>query len=163
MGDTLKIYTIKDTKEEKILRKVSSPVKVEEIKSESFQTFLDQLLQTALSSEKQVGVQSAGISAPQVGKNIRVVYILSDKEDNFELMINPEITITDMKQDIDYEGCLSVPGIEGPVSRYKRVKVEYYDRKGKKQKKTFKGMEAREIQHEADHLDGILFIDRIEK
>ena len=163
MGNTLKIYTTKEAKEEKILRKISSPVKVEEIKSESFQTFLDQLLQTALSSEKQVGVQSAGISAPQVGKNIRVVYILSDKEDNFELMINPEITITDMKQDIDYEGCLSVPGIEGPVSRYKKVKVEYYDRKGKKQKKTFKGMEAREIQHEADHLDGILFIDRIEK
>lgn len=163
MGNTLKIFTIDNPKEEKVLRTVSKNVKLEEIFNPEFQKFLDQLLQTALTSEKQVGVQSAGISAPQVGKNLRVFYILKKDSDDFELFINPEVTIANMKQDIDWEGCLSVPGVEDAVSRYKKVKVTYLDREGKKHKAIFKGMEAREIQHELDHLDGILFIDRIEE
>lgn len=163
MSNTLKIYTIEDPKEEEILRNISDYIKEEDISSEFFQNFLDKLLQTAVSSERQVGVQSAGISAPQVGKNWRVFYILDNKGEKFELFINPEVTITDMKQDVDYEGCISVPNREEPVSRYKKVKVEYLDKNGKKQRKTFKGMESREIQHELDHLDGILFIDRMEK
>ena len=163
MTNTLRILTIENPKDEKVLRKISNYVDQEEIITEEFQTFLDQLLQTAVSSEKQIGVQSAGISAPQVGKNIRVFYILNSGEDKFELFINPEVTIANMKQDEDWEGCLSVPGIEEPVSRYKKVKVTYLDRGGNLKKETFRGMEAREIQHELDHLDGILFIDRIEK
>jgi peptide deformylase len=163
MNNTLRIFTINNPKEEKVLRTVSRQVKHDEISNPEFQKFLDQLLQTALTSEKQVGVQSAGISAPQVGKNLRVFYILRKDTENFELFINPEVTIASMKQDIDWEGCLSVPGVEDAVSRYKKVKVVYLDREGKKHKATFKGIEAREIQHELDHLDGILFIDRIEE
>lgn len=163
MEDILKILTIKDPDEEKILRTVSEPVTLEEIKAEEFQKFLNQLLQTAVSSEDQVGVQSAGISAPQVGRNIKAIYILREGTSDFELLINPEITVTDTKQDIDYEGCLSVPGVEEPVSRYKKVKAVYLDKNGNKKKETFKGLEAREVQHEIDHLNGILFIDRIEE
>ena len=163
MSNTLKILTIEEPKEEKILRSISNYVKLEDIKTKEFQKFLDQLLQTAKLSEEQVGVASAGISAPQVGKNIRVFYILDSKGENFNLFINPEVTITDMKQDLDWEGCLSVPGMEEKVLRYRKVKVSYIDKHGKKQRNTFRKMEAREIQHELDHLDGILFIDRIEK
>jgi peptide deformylase len=163
MIDTLKILTIENSKEEEILRNISKDVSLEDIETESFQQFLNQLLQTAQSSEEQVGVASAGISAPQVGKNVRVFYILDSKGENFELFINPEVTVRDMKQDLDWEGCLSVPGVEEKVLRYRKVKVSYVDKDGRKQKKIFKNMEAREIQHELDHLDGILFIDRIEK
>ncbi len=161
MLDTLKILTIKNPKEEKILRKISRPVEMEELTSEDFKIFLDKLLQTAVSSEKLVGVQSAGISAPQVGKNIRVFYILDKDGNNFELLINPEVTILDMKQEDEFEGCLSVPDVEEVVSRYKKIKAVYLDRNGNRKRKVFKGIEAREIQHELDHLDGILFIDRI--
>lgn len=161
MPDTLKILTIKNPKEEKILRKISRPVEMEELTSEDFKIFLDKLLQTAVSSEKLVGVQSAGISAPQVGKNIRVFYILDKDGNNFELLINPEVTILDMKQEDEFEGCLSVPDVEEVVSRYKKIKAVYLDRNGNRKRKIFKGIEAREIQHELDHLDGILFIDRI--
>jgi len=161
MSDTLKILTIKNSKEEEILRKISHSVSAEELKSEDFKIFLDRLLQTAVSSEKLVGVQSAGISAPQVGKNIRVFYILNRDGNNFELFINPEITILDMKQEDEFEGCLSVPEVEEIVPRYKKLKAVYLDKNGNRKKKIFKGIEAREIQHEIDHLDGILFIDRI--
>jgi len=68
-----------------------------------------------------------------------------------------------MKQDLDWEGCLSIPGVEEKVLRYKKVRVSYIDKNADKQRKTFKKMEAREIQHEFDHLEGILFIDRIEE
>ena len=163
MSNTLKILTIENLKEEEILRNISKDVSLENIETEEFQQFLGQLLQTANSSEEQIGVQSAGISAPQVGKNLRIFYILDSKGEHFELFINPEVTITDMKQDLDWEGCLSVPGVEEKVLRYRKVKVSYLDKDGKEQRKTFKHMEAREIQHELDHLDGILFIDRIEK
>jgi len=163
MSNTLKILTIENPKEEEILRTISNDVNLEDIKTKEFQEFLEQLRLTAERSEEQVGVASAGISAPQVGKNIRVFYILDSKEEKFKLFVNPELTIIDMKQDLDWEGCLSIPGVEEKVLRYGKVKVSYIDRKGKKQRKTFKGMEAREIQHESDHLDGILFIDRIKK
>jgi peptide deformylase len=84
MINTLKILTIENPKEEDILRDISKNVKTEGIKTEEFQIFLDQLLQTAKLSEEQVCVQSAGISAPQVGRNLRVFYILDNKGKKFE-------------------------------------------------------------------------------
>jgi len=162
MSNTLKILTIEKPKEEEILRTISNDVNLEDIKTKEFQEFLEQLRLTAEKSEEQVGVASAGISAPQVGKNIRVFYILDSKEEKFKLFVNPELTIIDMKQDLDWEGCLSIPGVEEKVLRYKKVRVSYIDKNGDRQRKTFKKMEAREIQHEFDHLEGILFIDRIE-
>lgn len=162
MSNVLKIFTIENAEEEKFLRKISNPVAMEELKSEDFRTFLDKLLQTAVSSEKTVGVASAGISAPQVGKSLRIFYILDKNGKKFNLFINPEITILDMKQDKEFEGCLSIPNVEEIVPRYKKVKITYLDRNGKRQRKVLKGIEAREAQHELDHLDGILFIDRID-
>ena len=166
MRNVLKILTINNPEEEKILRTTSRDVNQEEIKSDEFSKFLDQLLQTALTSEEQVGVQSAGISAPQVGKNLRVFYILNNETKKFDLFINPHIIYSSpsegLEQDIQQEGCLSVPGREEDVARYKRIEIQYLNAKGEKEKRVLKDLDAREAQHENDHLDGILFIDRIE-
>jgi peptide deformylase len=163
MSKSLHILTIDNPKEEKVLRSKSQDIKLEKLEEKDFREFLEDLKETAESSEEQVGVQSAGISAPQVGKNIRVFYILDSKGEKFKLFVNPKIDIINLKQDIEYEGCLSVPNVEEPVARYKKIRVTYIDENGKKQRGIFKDMEAREIQHEADHLEGILFIDKIEK
>jgi peptide deformylase len=157
----LKIYTIEDPKEEKLLRKVSVDVDKDEILSDDFQEFLDNLLYTAKTSEEQVGVESGGISAPQVGVTKRVSYIFNYDTGEFEVLINPEVKNIGNKTDIDIEGCLSVPNVEDNVERYKKIKVKYIDREGNKINRRFAGLNARVVQHEVDHLDGVLFIDKI--
>ncbi|HCC68075.1 TPA: peptide deformylase [Patescibacteria group bacterium] len=156
----LKIYTIENSKEEKILRAISKDVTQEELKTEEFQQFLDNLLHTALTSEEQVGVESGGISAPQVGVSKKVSYILNYDTGKFELIINPQVQNIGEKTNIDIEGCLSIPNIEKNVQRYNKIKVKYMDRKGNKVKRRFNGINARVVQHEDDHLKGVLFIDK---
>jgi peptide deformylase len=157
----LKIYTIEDPKEEKLLREVSIDVDKNEILSDEFQKFLDNLLYTAKTSEEQVGVESGGISAPQVGVTKRVSYIFNYDTGEFEVLINPEVKNIGNKTDIDIEGCLSIPNVEENVKRYKKIKVKYIDREGNKINRRFTGLNARVVQHEVDHLDGVLFIDKI--
>ncbi len=156
----LKIFTIEDSKEEKLLRKVSREVDRDEIENKDFQQFLKDLLHTARTSEEQVGIESGGISAPQVGVSKRVVYILNYDTGEFELLINPVVQSIGSKRDIDIEGCLSIPNIEKNVERYKKIKIKYIDNEGKKVNRRFTGLNARVIQHEVDHLDGVLFIDK---
>jgi peptide deformylase len=157
----LKIYTIKDKNEEIILRKKSEDVTLEELKSEEFQKFLKDLLHTAKTSEEQVGIESGGISAPQVGVNKKVIYILNYDTDDFELILNPVVQNIGNKTDIDLEGCLSVPNVEKNVERFKKIKVKYMDQNGNIIKRRFSGLNARVVQHEDDHLNGILFIDKV--
>ena len=157
----LKIHTIEDPKEEKILRKISTEVDLNEVKSPEFQEFLEDLFYTAKTSEEQVGVESGGISAPQVGVNKRVSYILNYDSGEFEVLINPVVQNIGNKTDIDIEGCLSIPNIEESVERFRKIKVRYVDREGKKVNRRFSGLNARIVQHEVDHLDGVLFIDKI--
>ena len=156
----LKIFTIEDPKEEKILRKISKDVSIEEIKSEDFQQFLKDLLFTAKNSEDQVGIESGGISAPQVGVNKRVVYIFNYETEEFEVLINPVVQNIGNKTEIDIEGCLSVPNTEKNVKRFKKIKVKYIDKGGQKVNRRFTGLNSRVVQHENDHLDGVLFIDK---
>ncbi|MCK9415056.1 MAG: peptide deformylase [Candidatus Dojkabacteria bacterium] len=156
----LKIFTIEDPKEEKILRKISKDVSIEEIKSEDFQQFLKDLLFTAKNSEDQVGIESGGISAPQVGVNKRVVYIFNYETEEFEVLINPVVQNIGNKTEIDIEGCLSVPNTEKNVKRFKKIKVKYIDKEGQKVNRRFTGLNSRVVQHENDHLDGVLFIDK---
>jgi peptide deformylase len=156
----LKIYTIEDKNEEKILRSKSNNVTMEELRTEEFQEFLQDLLHTALTSEEQVGVESGGISAPQVGVNKNVIYMLNYDTGDFELIINPEIQNIGEKSNIDIEGCLSVPNREEKVERFNKIKVKYIDKNGNKVKRRFNGINARVMQHEYDHLNGILFIDK---
>ena len=100
------------------------------------------------------------LAAPQVGKAIQVVVIdVDDDKHGLIELINPKI-IRKSGCEVDTEGCLSVPEIFGDVERAAKVTVEYYNRRGKKQKMTGNGLLARCIQHELDHLEGTLFIDK---
>jgi peptide deformylase len=161
MSKQLEIYTIANKKEEKVLRKKSSQISKSQIQSPKFKKFLEDLLYTAQHSEEQVNVPAGGISAPQVGRNIRVSYILNYTTNQWQLLINPEVEPNGFTKISTIEGCLSVPNREGRVMRYKKVKVKYQDKDGIWKKKKFEDYNAITIQHELDHLEGILFIDKI--
>lgn len=109
--------------------------------------------------ETMVANDGVGIAAPQVGKNQRIALVEVDEGDKFEL-INPEI-IEAKGESIDVEGCLSIPHVYGTVKRADEVTVRYYDRDGEEIEVTAFGYLARAFQHEIDHLDGILFIDKM--
>ena len=99
----------------------------------------------------------AGLAAPQIGVNLRAVVI--DLEEGYFEMINPKILSVKGEQRGE-EGCLSVKGKYGVVTRPNKVKAEYRDRHGKKHTVTGTGLFARCMCHEFDHLDGILYIDK---
>ncbi|NMP57542.1 peptide deformylase [Enterococcus mundtii] len=109
--------------------------------------------------ETMVANDGVGIAAPQVGKNQRIAIVEVDEGDKFEL-INPEI-IEAKGESIDVEGCLSIPHVYGTVKRADEVTVRYYDRDGEEIEVAAFGYLARAFQHEIDHLDGILFIDKM--
>lgn len=111
-------------------------------------------------AETMYKANGIGLAAPQIGKTIQVVVIdVDDDKHGLIEMINPKI-IRKSGYEVDSEGCLSVPEIFGDVERATKVTVEYYNRRGKKQKMTGNGLLARCIQHELDHLEGTLFIDK---
>ena len=99
-----------------------------------------------------------GLAAPQVGILKRIVVI--DVGDGVHALINPEI-LRQSGEEIDYEGCLSIPGIRGRVKRPAHVVVRALDPDGKERKLRANGLLARAVCHETDHLDGILFIDKV--
>lgn len=107
-------------------------------------------------AETMYEANGIGIAAPQVGEAMRMVVI--DIGDGIIELVNPKITFREGSE-TDSEGCLSVPGIFGEVERAAKVKVEFLDRRGKRKHITAKGLLARCIQHELDHLEGVLFID----
>lgn len=141
-----------------LLRKKSIAIDLMRLKDKKFQDFLEDLEETMIKKD------GAGLAAPQTGNNIRVVVINYNNRNIF--LINPEITKKSWARETEEEGCLSVLDEHGeivyaPVERHKKINCLYYDRQGKKQKINAEKMLARVIQHEVDHLDGILFIDRL--
>ena len=100
-----------------------------------------------------------GLAAPQVGILQRVIVIAPDGERPTAL-INPKIVVSEGEQ-TGQEGCLSIPGLYGDVKRSLYIEVEAMDRKGRELTYELEGMPARIVQHEIDHLDGILFIDKV--
>lgn len=109
--------------------------------------------------------QGVGLAAPQVGINKRLlVYNQSgDKKKWLDeiVMVNPQIVEFSEAKDVDIEGCLSFPDMDGDVERSKWIKVEAMNLKGKKIKRKFTGWEARIFQHEYDHLQGVVYIDHL--
>jgi len=111
--------------------------------------------------ETMIATKGVGISAPQVGVNERICLItINDQKDTFP-MINPVILEKSEETGTETEGCLSLPRQWGPVARSILVKVKFIDAKGKEQVMIFEDFEARIVQHETDHLNGILFIDHV--
>ena len=108
---------------------------------------------------------SAAMAAPQMGVNKRIIIIRDDMEDkknaHFTALINPEVTKTEGKTVVDFEGCLSVPKIYGKVPRPLKVRVKAKTEDGKEVRIKATGELARTLLHEIDHLNGILFIDHI--
>jgi peptide deformylase len=135
-----------------ILRKKSTLVDLKKINEKDFKILIEDMKHTML---KKDGV---GLAAPQIGKNKRIITV--NTKDGVIAMINPRIINKSFLKEWDEEGCLSVPGIYGKVKRSKKLKCEFFDMDKKKNIISAQGFFARIIQHEIDHLDGILFIDK---
>jgi peptide deformylase len=114
-------------------------------------------------------LSGAGLAAPQIGVSARVV--IFELRDNpryphiaavpYTVLVNPLVTPLTAEQDEGWEGCLSVPGMRGLVPRYRRVRYRGFDQYGTPIDRTVEGFHARVVQHEVDHLDGILFPQRV--
>ena len=126
--------------------------KIADPKSPEIKELVFDMLETL---EKNNGL---GLAAPQVGKSVRLCVIKIDGKTY--ILINPKIKSKSWKKEILEEGCLSFPGKFIPIKRSRKVKVEARNRNGEKFTITGEGMLARALQHEIDHLDGMLFIDR---
>lgn len=111
--------------------------------------------------ETMYSAKGVGLAAPQIGSNLRICVI--DVDDKTYTLINPQITSKSTKKVVCEEGCLSFPNKFFPISRFSEVQVRYIDEMGKAQKIKGHGLLSRALQHELDHLDGILFVDRIKK
>lgn len=133
-----------------VLRQVCEPVQK-----------IDKKLQRLLRdmAETMYDAEGVGLAAPQIGVLKRIVVI--DVGDDLGLleMINPEITLREGSA-VGPEGCLSVPDFEGEVERASHIECEFTDRNGKRLKLTAEGLLAVCVQHELDHLDGVLFVDK---
>lgn len=146
-----------------ILRKKTQNISKEFLLSDEF----GRLMSDMADSMKHYG--GIGIAAPQIGIDLQVAIIeltglnRYGKEVDLPLtvFINPRITYLTTDTQGFWEGCLSVPGLRGFVERPEKVKVEYIDREGKEQEIVAEGFLATVLQHELDHLEGILYIDRI--
>jgi peptide deformylase len=145
-----------------VLRVKARPMERGEIQRPAFQKFIDDMIETM---NEYRGI---GLAAPQVHESVRLVIvgIQRDEDDDDSKMeivplINPEITVVGDTVAEGWEGCLSIPEVRGRVPRAHEIRVRAYDRKGNRIDRLFKGFAARVVQHETDHLDGVLFIDRM--
>ncbi|PKP52808.1 MAG: peptide deformylase [Bacteroidetes bacterium HGW-Bacteroidetes-1] len=123
----------------------------------------DLLSERMLATVNDPNHAGVGIAAPQVSVNRRLILVQRfDKDDKpFETIFNPEIIYSSDSVHSRIEGCLSIPEIRDTVTRSWTIEVLYYNSKGKKIQETVEGFTARIFQHEIDHLNGILFTDRI--
>jgi peptide deformylase len=144
-----------------VLRAIARLVEPSEIQHRGFQRFVDDMIETM---NEYRGI---GLAAPQVHESVRfiVVGIQDDDEDEASVeivpLVNPEITALGSELVEGWEGCLSIPEMRGRVPRAAKIRLQALDRRGKWIDRTLEGFAARVVQHEADHLDGVLFIDRM--
>jgi len=144
------------------LLKISAPV--EKFNDKDLDVLIQDMIETMKAND------GAGLAAPQIGIFKRVVIFGFESNDRypdaeevpFTVLINPIIKAKGQKKVNDWEGCLSVPGLRGVVPRYDSIYYEGYDEKGTKIERDVDGFHARVVQHECDHLDGILYPMMIE-
>ena len=147
-----------------ILRQPTRMLTREELLSEEIQSFLDDLVETMREAS------GAGLAANQVYQSLRICAV--EVRDNsrypyrpnipLTILVNPILTPASDETFVNYEGCLSVPNLRGQVRRHCEVHVEALDREGNSISTVVKGMTAATYQHEVDHLEGKIFLDRVE-
>ncbi len=138
-----------------ILRRPTSEVDPSRLGSSEMTTLIRDMTDTVLDEK------GLGIAATQIGSNHRIAVI--NGQDGTYAVINPRIIKRSIRTETDEEGCLSIPDVFGLVKRAKSVTVTFLDVDGKAHREKASGLLARVYQHEIDHLDGILFIDRMKK
>jgi peptide deformylase len=146
-----------------VLRQAAAPI--ERLDDPQLQQLIDQLLATMQARD------GVGIAAPQVADSRRLLIVASRPNPRYPqaptmapvAMINPQIIATGNEQAGGWEGCLSVPGQRGWVLRYTTIEVAYQDRWGEPQRQILTDFVARIFQHEHDHLEGRVFLDRVER
>ena len=137
---------------------------IENVRDEAVQELIDNLIETAVASN------GVGIAAPQVFEPYRIFIINSRPNPRYPrapemgpaAIINPEITSYSDEKEKDWEGCLSIPGIRGLVPRHKSILARYTTRDGDTEERAFTDFIARIFQHEYDHINGVVFLDRLE-
>jgi peptide deformylase len=144
-----------------VLRAKARPLEKAEIRTAAVQKLIDDMIETM--SE----YHGVGLAAPQIHEGLRIFVAALDAGDDGEedpepiALINPEITVVGSDVVEDWEGCLSIPDIRGRVPRAREIKVRAFDRTGARIELNAHDFPARVIQHETDHLDGVLFFDRM--
>ena len=147
-----------------VLRERARELSVEELRSDAVQRLIDDMIDTKRAAH------GAGIAANQVGETVRIA-IVEVEPDNprypykppvpLTVIVNPEIEPLDHEVFSVNEGCLSVPELRGDVERFVNIRVRYLDRDGEPHEEVRRGLTAGTFQHELDHLDGVLFLDRV--
>jgi peptide deformylase len=142
-----------------VLRERARPLDKSDIRSAAFQKLVDDMIDTM---HEYHGV---GLAAPQVHEGLRMFVALLDEDPDAKseaaVIINPEILPNGSEIEEGWEGCLSIPDIRGMVPRYTDIRLQALDRAGRTIELPLKNFPARVAQHETDHLDGVLFFDRM--
>ena len=147
-----------------VLRERAREVTAEELRSEDVQRLIDDMIETKRAAN------GAGIAANQVGETLRIAIVEVEAGNPrypykpavpLTVVVNPELEPLGGERVEIVEGCLSVPGLRGAVPRFEAVRVRYLDREGEPHEEVRRGLTAGTFQHEVDHLDGVLFLDRV--
>jgi peptide deformylase len=142
-----------------VLRRRGRALDKSDLKNPLMQKFFDDMIETMYE------YHGVGLAAPQVHEGLRVFVAMLDEEPGDEseatVVVNPEIVPNAQAIEEGWEGCLSIPDIRGMVPRYTDITVKALDRNGKNVELRLQGFPARVAQHETDHLDGLLFFDRM--
>ncbi|MEN9557651.1 MAG: hypothetical protein RL141_20 [Candidatus Parcubacteria bacterium] len=139
------------------LRERSREIEISRITTPEYQAFADAFGAFMVQSD------GVGLAAPQIGIQERIIAVQPSPRDPIAVYANPEIVKVSAAMQESEEGCLSVPGIYGMVDRHKRITVRAYNRHGRRIELDLSGFPAIVFQHEIDHLDGVLFIDKMKK
>jgi peptide deformylase len=148
-----------------VLRARAREVSAEELRSPEIQRLVDDLIETKRAAD------GAGLAANQIGSTLRVAVVEVEPGNPrypykpavpLTVLVNPSLEPVDDEVELINEGCLSVPDLRGDVPRHVAVRVRYLDREGVPREDVRRGLTAGTFQHEVDHLDGVLFLDRVQ-
>lgn len=147
-----------------VLRRPARTLAPDEVGTPEVQALIDDLIDTMHDAK------GAGLAAPQIGESVAIAAVHVDRNPRYPykppfpltVFVNPRLTALGEDEEWIYEGCLSVPDLRGLVRRKMRVRVDALDRRGEPFSLEVKGLTAGTLQHEFDHLQGVLFVDRVE-